>query len=190
MIRLAQPYIVLCSAVLDRSGFKCDQGRKQPRRLHPMVAHGTKECIRTEARVLFSCHAARNRSAPNVVKYNLGSNRLQVSRVLRNNFVYSAVLVPLYGSLVPHISQHLILHRAKLSTSTGRQALLRCIETNKLESLALGGCNWFGEVDQTPTKPGLFERGKWWDALCDAIRVSAFRLQELTVEGLPTGECP
>lgn len=71
----------------------------------------------------------------------------------------------------------------------GRQALLTCIELNKLECLALGGCTGFGEGGGGSNGGGGGDGSKkWWDKFCNTIRESGFRLHELTVEGIEGGE--
>ncbi|CAB1109001.1 unnamed protein product [Ectocarpus sp. CCAP 1310/34] len=82
----------------------------------------------------------------------------------------------------------LVLHRAKLDTPPGREALLKCLELNKLCRLALGGCVWFDHALRTD-KSRQYEwlTGRWWEKVCDTIRTNAFRLREVVVEGLERG---
>lgn len=72
--------------------------------------------------------------------------------------------------------------------SAGREALLKCVETNKLHCLALGGCTWFD--DATIANPKKYDRARngWWEKICNTIRTNGFQLQELVVEGLGGGE--
>ncbi|CAM9467775.1 unnamed protein product [Ectocarpus fasciculatus] len=82
----------------------------------------------------------------------------------------------------------LVLHRAKLDTPSGREALLKCLELNKLCRLALGGCVWFDDALRTGN-PRQYEwhTGRWWEKVCDKIKMRAFRLREMVVEGLERG---
>ncbi|CBJ48509.1 Hypothetical leucine rich repeat protein [Ectocarpus siliculosus] len=78
-----------------------------------------------------------------------------------------------------------VLHRAKLDTPPGREALLKCLELNKLSRLALGGCVWFDDAMRTDnSRQYEWRTGRWWEKVCDTIRTSAFRLREVVVEGL------
>ncbi|CAM9669069.1 unnamed protein product, partial [Ectocarpus sp. 13 AM-2016] len=82
----------------------------------------------------------------------------------------------------------LVLHRAKLDTPPGREALLKCLELNKLCRLALGGCVWFDDAlgtDNSRQHEWLTDR--WWETVCNTIRTNAFRLREVVVEGLERG---
>lgn len=91
--------------------------------------------------------------------------------------------------ITPHHRQRLLLHGAKLDTEAGRRALLSCIEINKLEGLALGGCTGLEEDEGGADGGGGGGKKKlWWEHFCHAIRESGFKLQELTVEGLEKGE--
>lgn len=84
--------------------------------------------------------------------------------------------------------QRLILHRANIDTQTGRDAFLKCVEINKLDSIALGGCTWFDEASRDDAKGNDSIKKQWWKAFCGSIRTNAFRLRELVVEGLERGE--
>ncbi|CAM9269484.1 unnamed protein product [Ectocarpus sp. 4 AP-2014] len=82
----------------------------------------------------------------------------------------------------------LVLHRAKLDTPPGREALLKSLELNKLCRLALGGCVWFDDAFRTDnSRQYEWHTGRWWEKVCDTIRTNAFRLREVVVEGLERG---
>ncbi|CAM9357249.1 unnamed protein product, partial [Ectocarpus sp. 12 AP-2014] len=82
----------------------------------------------------------------------------------------------------------LLLHRAKLDTPPGREALLKCLELNKLCRLALGGCVWFDDaLGADNSRQYEWLTGRWWEKVCDTIRTNAFRLREVVVEGLERG---
>lgn len=72
--------------------------------------------------------------------------------------------------------------------------MLKCLAVNKLDCLALGACTWFGNTaGAAADKPEDARRkelqsGRWWEKVCDTIRMNSFRLQELVVEGLDEGE--
>lgn len=85
--------------------------------------------------------------------------------------------------------QRLILHQANIDTQTGRDYFLKCVEMNKLDSIALGGCTWFDEAagEDDGKRDDSIEK-KWWEMVCSTIRTNAFRLRELVVEGLERGE--
>lgn len=80
--------------------------------------------------------------------------------------------------------KRLILHRANIDTQTGRDYFLKCVEMNKLDSIALGGCAWFDEAGKDDGKRDESIEKKWWETVCGTIRTNAFRLRELVVEGL------
>ncbi|CAN0013977.1 unnamed protein product, partial [Ectocarpus sp. 8 AP-2014] len=64
----------------------------------------------------------------------------------------------------------LVLHRAKLDTPPGREALLKCLGLNKLSRLALGGCVWFDDALRTDnSKQYEWHTGRWWEKVCDKI---------------------
>ena len=90
----------------------------------------------------------------------------------------------------PPLRQRLVLHRATIDTAAGREAFLRCLVINKLECLALGACTWFDDAVEEPEDARRKElrSGRWWGAVCDTIRTSGFRLQELVFEGIDEGE--
>lgn len=90
----------------------------------------------------------------------------------------------------PHPRQRLLLHGANLDTGAGRRALLSCIEINKLEGLAVGGCTGIKEdtTKEDSGGGGGDKKTPWWETFCHAIRESGFNLQELTVEGLERGK--
>lgn len=87
------------------------------------------------------------------------------------------------------LRQRLVLHKAKLHDPAGREAFLKCLTINKLDCLAVGGCTWFVEdTEETDDRNKSSKNDRWWGKVCDTIRKNAFRLQELTVEGLDRGE--
>ncbi|CAM9719035.1 unnamed protein product, partial [Scytosiphon promiscuus] len=83
--------------------------------------------------------------------------------------------------------KRLILHRARLDTSTGREALLKSLEINKLSCLALGGCTWFDDATKADQRKHGWASDRWWEEVCTAIRMNGFGLQEIVVEGLDKG---
>lgn len=90
--------------------------------------------------------------------------------------------------------QRLVLHRARIDTAAGREAFLKCLAVNKLDCVALGACTWFEGGTAAGTKSSENARGRelqsgrWWQQVCDTIRMNSFRLQELVVEGLGGGK--
>lgn len=82
-----------------------------------------------------------------------------------------------------------MLHKARLDNPAGREALLKCLTINKLDCVAVGGCTWFDEAtEENNAKKKDWNNDRWWEKVCDTIRMNAFRLQELIVEGLDRGE--
>lgn len=78
-----------------------------------------------------------------------------------------------------------------MGTQTGRDALLKCVKINKLDSIALGGCGWFNEdvhSKDDDVKRDDPTKKQWWETFFRAIRFNAFRLQELVLEGFERGE--
>ena len=92
------------------------------------------------------------------------------------------------GMAACRFHQRLILHQAHIDTQAGRDYFLKCVEINKLDSIALGGCTWFDQTGKDDGKRDGSSKEKWWATFCSTVRTNAFGLRELVVEGLERGE--
>lgn len=66
---------------------------------------------------------------------------------------------------------------------------MRCLELNKLESLAIGASVGLQDGDNPSAMWTIDDREiyGWWNAFCGVIKTRAFLLEQLVVEGAETG---